>query len=287
MEPTSGNTGIALAFVCAAQGLPLHPHDARDDERGAADAAARLRRRAGADPGRRGHARRDRARPRRSPRTTQGAFVPQQFQNPANPEVHRRTTAEEIWADTGGEIDVLVAGVGTGGTITGVGRGHRERQARLHARSRSSRPTPRSCRAATPGPHKIQGIGAGFVPGVLNTRRLSTRSSPVDRRRRVRDGAAAGAARRASWSASRSGANVWAAVEVARRPGECGQADRHLPLRHRRALPHHPALRRGLRRPPGDRRGASHGQGGSEHGGDGGGRGRRGTPQEAAGARTL
>jgi cysteine synthase len=165
VEPTSGNTGIALAMVCAARGyecvltLPegmtrersdlLRAYGAEVHETpslGGMDEAVEL---AGRIAGER------------------GGFVPQQFANPANPEVHRRTTAEEIWADTGGEVDAFVAGVGTGGTITGVGQVLKER--RPEALVIAVEPASSAVLSGgEPGPHKIQGIGAGFVPEVFD-----------------------------------------------------------------------------------------------------------------------
>ena len=142
------------------------------------------------------------------------AFVPQQFENAANPEVHRLTTAEEIWEDTGGEVDAFVAGVGTGGTLTGVGQVLRERRpgVRVVAVEPSDSPV---LAGGTAGPHRIQGIGAGFVPAVFDRdvcdEVLSVRGA--DAFAAARDLAA----RRVCWSGISAGANVWAAGEVARR----------------------------------------------------------------------
>lgn len=167
IEPTSGNTGIALAFVCAAKGyrlvltmpetmtlerrLLLKAYGAElvltpgpDGMRGAVEKAESL-----ADE-------------------YQDAFVPQQFKNPANPEVHRRTTAEEIWRDTAGQVDIFVAGVGTGGTITGTGEVLRERKPSVQIVAVEPKASP-VLSGGDPGPHRIQGIGAGFVPEILNT----------------------------------------------------------------------------------------------------------------------
>jgi cysteine synthase A len=148
------------------------------------------------------------------------AFVPQQFQNPANPEVHARTTGEEIWADADGEVDVLVSGVGTGGSITGVGTVLRERRpgVRIVAVEPTDSPV---LSGGQPGPHKIQGIGAGFVPGVLDTSVYDeviacTADDAFAMSRRVarEEGILVGIS---------SGANVWAALEVARRPESAGK----------------------------------------------------------------
>jgi cysteine synthase len=152
--------------------------------------------------------------------STQGAFVPQQFQNPANPAAHRRTTAEEIWADTDGAVDILVAGVGTGGSITGVAEVLRERKPGFRAVAVEPTDSP-ILSGGTPGPHKIQGIGAGFIPGVLNT-------SVYDEVLTVDAEDAFAMARRLAREEGilvgiSAGANVHAAVEVARKPENAGK----------------------------------------------------------------
>jgi cysteine synthase len=219
LEPTSGNTGIGLAFVCAARGykLALLMPDSMSKERRmllrAYGAELILTPAAEGMPG-------AIKRAEEMAKTDSRYFIPQQFQNPANPEIHRRTTAEEIWRDTDGQADVLVAGVGTGGTITGVGEVIKARK-----------PTFR-CVAVEPdasavlsggvkGPHPIQGIGAGFVPAILNTK-------IYDEIIRVKNDDALAFARRAAREEGlligiSSGAALWAAVEVARRPESAGK----------------------------------------------------------------
>ena len=219
LEPTSGNTGIGLAFVCAARGykLALLMPDSMSKERRmllrAYGAELILTPAAEGMPG-------AIKRAEEMAKTDSRYFIPQQFQNPANPEIHRRTTAEEIWRDTDGQADVLVAGVGTGGTITGVGEVIKARK-----------PTFR-CVAVEPdasavlsggvkGPHPIQGIGAGFVPEILNPR-------IYDEVIRVKNDDAFALARRAAREEGllvgiSSGAALWAAVEVARRPESAGK----------------------------------------------------------------
>jgi cysteine synthase len=152
--------------------------------------------------------------------STPDAFVPQQFENPANPGIHRRATAEEIWVDTDGEIDVLVAGVGTGGSITGVAQVLRERRPGFRAVAVEPTDSP-VLSGGQPGPHRIQGIGAGFVPDVLDTDaydevvRVSSDDAFATTRRLAREeGILAGIS---------SGANVWATLEVARRPENAGK----------------------------------------------------------------
>jgi cysteine synthase A len=214
VEATSGNTGIALAFVCAAKGYDLvltMPQGMSREREGllrlygakveiteslggmneAVEAAERIARERG------------------------DCFIPGQFSNPANPEIHRRTTAEEIWRDTGGRVDALVAGVGTGGTITGAGERLKELNPELHVVAVE----PKSSAVLSggpPGPHKIQGIGAGFVPKVLNR-------DVLDEVIAVDDEDALDTARRLSRSEGvlagiSAGAAVWAAVQVGCRP---------------------------------------------------------------------
>jgi cysteine synthase A len=219
LEPTSGNTGIALAFVCAARGYKLvltMPETMSKERRVLLRAyGAELILTPGSD-GMPGAIKKAEELAATDPRY----FIPQQFKNPANPEIHRRTTAEEIWRDTDGKADVLVAGIGTGGTITGVGEV-------LKARKPSFR-----CIAVEPdaspvlsggpkGPHPIQGIGAGFVPEVLNT-------GIYDEIVRVKNDDALETARRMAKEEGilvgiSSGAAVWAAVEVARRRENAGK----------------------------------------------------------------
>jgi cysteine synthase A len=219
VEPTSGNTGIALAFVCAARGyrcILTMPETMSVERRTLLRAyGAELVLTPGAD-GMRGAI----AKAEEIADETEGAFVPQQFQNPANPEVHRRTTAEEIWADTEGEVDVLVAGVGTGGSITGVAEVIAERRPGFTAIAVEPTDSP-VLSGGTPGPHKIQGIGAGFVPAVLNTDVYSEvitctadDAFAMARRLAQEEGILVGIS---------SGANVWASLEVARRPDSAGK----------------------------------------------------------------
>jgi cysteine synthase len=173
IEPTSGNTGIGLAFVCAAKGYRLTltmPESMSMERRMLLKAlGARLVLTPAAE-GMPGAIRRAKELAQEMPRS----FIPQQFDNPENPEVHRRTTAMEIWDDTDGKVDVVVAGIGTGGTITGVGEVLKEKKPGFRCVAVEPEESPiltqtREGKPIKPGPHKIQGIGAGFVPKVLNT----------------------------------------------------------------------------------------------------------------------
>ena len=220
IEPTSGNTGIALAFVAAARGykLKLFMPETMSKER------RMLLRAYGAElvltPGPEGMAGAIKRAEELAASDPEHYFLPQQFNNPANPEIHRKTTAEEIWRDTDGKVDFLVAGVGTGGTITGVGEV-------LKARKPSCKviavePDGSAVLSGGPkGPHAIQGIGAGFIPQVLNTKiydeviRVTNDDAFETARRMAREeGLLVGIS---------SGAAVWAALEVARRAANAGK----------------------------------------------------------------
>jgi cysteine synthase len=214
LEPTSGNTGIGLAFVAAAKGYRcvLIMPDTMSLER------RKLLRAYGADlvltpgaEGMRGAIARASEMAAADPRY----FIPQQFENPANPAVHRSTTAEEIWNDTDGQVDILVSGVGTGGTITGVAEVLKARNPNFKAIAVEPADSP-VLSGGQPGPHKIQGIGAGFVPAVLNT-------GVIDEIVRVSNDDAITTARQVGRDEGilvgiSSGAAVWAALHVARRP---------------------------------------------------------------------
>ncbi len=219
VEPTSGNTGIALAFVCAAKGyrLVLTMPETMSMER------RTLLRMLGAElvltpgsEGMPGAIRKAEQMVRENPNT----FMPQQFMNPANPAIHRCTTAEEIWSDTEGRVDALVAGVGTGGTITGVGQVIKERKASFQCIAVEPSDSP-VISGGKPGPHKIQGIGAGFIPQVLE-RNL------IDDVIKVANDDAFAMARRLAKEEGilcgiSSGANVWAAIQYAQRPENKGK----------------------------------------------------------------
>src|SRR4051794_25899596 len=213
VEPTSGNTGIALAMVCAARGyeLILTMPEGMSRER------AKLLRAYGAEvretPSLGGMT--EAVELAREIAEQRKGFVPQQFSNPANPEVHRQTTAEEIWADAGGEIGAFVAGVGTGGTITGVGHMLRERspETLVVAVEPASSPV---LSGGAPGPHKIQGIGAGFVPEVLD-RSVVDEVLTVDDEEAL-ETARLTAQREGILSGISAGANIRATLEVAARP---------------------------------------------------------------------
>lgn len=225
VEPTSGNTGIALAFTCAARGYRLMvamPESMSMERR-------RLLKAFGAEivltpaaEGMPGAVRRA----EEIVKTTPGAFMPQQFNNPANPEIHRTTTAEEIWNDTGGKVDILVAGVGTGGTITGCGEVLKSRNPKVQVVAVEPVGSPvmdqqRRGEPLKPGPHKIQGLGAGFIPENLNM-------DVIDDVVLIRDDEAFEMSRRLAREEGMlcgisCGAAVVAAIQIARRPENNGK----------------------------------------------------------------
>jgi cysteine synthase A len=219
IEPTSGNTGIGLAFVAAAKGyrLILTMPDTMSLERRKLlkILGAKLVLTEGAK-GMRGAIEKADEVARRTP----DSFVLQQFDNPANPEIHRKTTAEEIWRDTDGRIDILVSGVGTGGTLTGVGSVLKQRKPSLKVVAVEPAGSP-VLKGGSPGPHKLQGIGAGFVPGVLER-------SLIDEIIAVTEDDAGTLARRINREEGipigiSSGAIAWAALQLAARPKNKGK----------------------------------------------------------------
>jgi len=219
VEPTSGNTGIALAFVCAVKNyhLTLTMPETMSIERRKLlkHLGAKLVLTPGAD-GMKGAI----AKAREILESSSNTYMPDQFSNPANPEIHRKTTAEEIWADTDGNVDIFVSGVGTGGTITGVSEMIKARKPSFMAVAVEPADSP-VLSGGQPGPHKIQGIGAGFVPDVLNTDIIDeivtvTNDQAFETGRRL-------AASEGLLCGISSGAAVWAAMEMARRAENKGK----------------------------------------------------------------
>lgn len=221
LEPTSGNTGIALAFICAAKGYRcvLTMPETMSKERRV------LLRMLGADlvltPGAKGMPGAIAKAQEMKDELGDKAFMPQQFENPANPAIHRQTTAEEIWTDTEGGIDVFVAGVGTGGTITGVSDMIKNQKGKAITSIAVEPAESPVISGGTPGPHKIQGIGAGFIPANCNTDLIddvvkipSEQAFETSQQLALADGILGGIS---------TGANIAAAIEVAKRPGMAGK----------------------------------------------------------------
>lgn len=231
IEPTSGNTGIALAFVAAAKGyrLILTMPETMSLERRTllAMLGARLVLTPGTE-GMKGAI----AKAEQLAKDTPHAWIPQQFDNPANPEIHRATTAEEVWEDTDGKVDILVAAVGTGGTITGCYEAIKKRKPSFQAIAVEPKDSPVISQALAgqplkPGPHKIQGTGAGFIPKNLHLKDTTGRPQIVECIQVTNEDSFAMARRLAKeegiLAGISSGANVWAAVQVAKRPENKGK----------------------------------------------------------------
>jgi cysteine synthase A len=231
IEPTSGNTGIALAFVAAAKGYKLiltMPETMSLERR---TLLAMLGAKLVLTPGTEGM-KGAIAKAEQLARETPNSWIPQQFDNPANPEIHRKTTAEEIWEDTAGKVDIVVAAVGTGGTITGCVEVLKARKPAFQAIAVEPKDSPVISQALAnqplkPGPHKIQGTGAGFIPKNLHLKDSQGNGQIVECIQVTNDDAFAMARRLAKeegiLAGISSGANVWAAIEVAKRPENKGK----------------------------------------------------------------
>jgi cysteine synthase len=219
VEPTSGNTGIALAMVAAAKGYKLiltMPETMSLERRSMLRAYGAALELTPGSEGMRGAI----SRAEQLVATTPNAYMLQQFRNPANPQIHRQTTAEEIWDDTDGTVDIVVAGVGTGGTITGITEALKERKPSFYAVAVEPTNSP-VLAGGKPGPHKIQGIGAGFIPNIMRTELIDEIFSVNDEQ--AMDYGRRLAREEGLLSGISSGANLYAAIQIGKRPENAGK----------------------------------------------------------------